>query len=305
MSLKLTRFAPTPSGFLHLGNLYSFLVTKALANHHQSRILLRIDDLDQDRVRDEYIQDIFDSLDFMGLEYDLGPKNLSEFKETWSQLHRLPLYENGLRQLIDSNQLFACNCSRKKIKMMNSDGHYLGHCLGRGIPLGRKETALRLNTEEMDSVKWKQYSGILRESFLPEESLFPVVRKKDRVPSYHLASVMDDIQYGVDLIVRGKDLLPSTLAQMALSTPLSEGRAFQVTQFYHHDLLLGPNRKKLSKSASSESLHFLRTEGLTAAHILELLSKKLGWNTIVSTIADFEVEFLSRLERKNPNLQNQ
>jgi glutamyl/glutaminyl-tRNA synthetase len=85
---KLTRYAPTPSGFLHLGNIYSFILTYHLAKKHQAKILLRIDDLDSDRIKPAYIQDIFDSLDFMELPYDLGPRLTKEYEAEFSQRHQ-------------------------------------------------------------------------------------------------------------------------------------------------------------------------------------------------------------------------
>lgn len=89
MNFNLTRIAPTPSGFLHLGNAFSFLKTKALAQKHNAKILLRIDDLDRERYRPEYVQDIFDTLDFLEIKIDLGPKNLQEFESEWSQVLRM------------------------------------------------------------------------------------------------------------------------------------------------------------------------------------------------------------------------
>jgi glutamyl-tRNA synthetase len=90
MKFAQTRIAPTPSGYLHLGNAYSFLLTKALAKKHGAKILLRIDDLDRDRYRPEYVEDIFATLDFLEIKIDQGPKNSKEMESTWSQVHRHP-----------------------------------------------------------------------------------------------------------------------------------------------------------------------------------------------------------------------
>jgi len=275
MEFKLTRIAPTPSGFLHLGNLYSFLITKALAEKHGAKILLRIDDLDRERYRTEYIQDIFDTLDFMEIRYDLGPKNFQEFDSEWSQIHRLSLYENGLKKLKDQNVLFACDCSRKKIQQMDSSGYYLGHCQDRRIPLDREDVAWRYNTFTADFIKIKEYPDQIKSYTLPEDTAFFVVRKKDKSPAYQLTSVIDDLHYGVDLIIRGTDLFGSTLAQQLVAETL-EDQTFKEVTFLHHKLLRGPNKEKLSKSEGSTSVQFLRKEGKKPADVYQILGELSG-----------------------------
>src|ERR1700755_812419 len=109
---KKTRIAPTPSGFLHLGNAYSFALTAALAEKYGAKILLRIDDLDRERVQKEYVQDIFDTLNFLELPWDEGPRNVMELERDWSQIHRMGLYKEALDLLREEGDLFACNCSR-------------------------------------------------------------------------------------------------------------------------------------------------------------------------------------------------
>ena len=238
MEFKLTRIAPTPSGFLHLGNLYSFLITRVLAERHGAKILLRIDDLDRERFKTEYVQDIFDTLDFMEIGYDLGPKNLQEFDAEWSQIHRLPQYEAGLQKLSAEKILFACDCSRKKIQQMDSSGYYLGHCQDRRIPLDRPDVAWRFNTFIADFIQIQQYPANLQSHVLPEDTAFFVVRKKDKQPAYQLTSLIDDLHFGVDLIVRGTDLFGSTLAQQLIAQAL-ENTSFSQVNFLHHTLLKG------------------------------------------------------------------
>src|SRR6188768_2417676 len=95
-----TRIAPTPSGYLHEGNLYSFVLTWLLAKSSGGQVLLRIDDMDGTRVRSEYLQDIFETLAFVGLTYDEGPVNLADFEQHFGQQHRLAQYESLLADLI-------------------------------------------------------------------------------------------------------------------------------------------------------------------------------------------------------------
>lgn len=284
MEFNLTRIAPTPSGFLHLGNLYSFLITKALAQKHGAKILLRIDDLDRERFRTEYVQDIFDTLDFMEISYDLGPRNLHEFDSEWSQNHRLSLYEEGLEKLKAQNVLFSCDCSRKKIQQMDSSGYYLGHCQDRRIPLDRQEVAWRFNTFTADFIKIKEYPNQFKSYTLPEDTAFFVVRKKDRFPAYQLTSLIDDLHFGVDLIIRGTDLFGSTLAQQLVAETLGD-KSFRDVTFLHHKLLKGPNKEKLSKSEGSTSIQFLRKEGKTPTDIYRILGLISGSK---EPIVDFE-----------------
>jgi glutamyl-tRNA synthetase len=276
MTYQLTRIAPTPSGFLHLGNAYSFLLTQALAKKHGAKILLRIDDLDRERYRPEYVQDIFDTLDFLEIEIDLGPKSVSDLESEWSQVHRMPLYEEALATLRESKLVFSCDCSRNKIQQLDSRGYYLGQCLDRRIPLDRPETAWRVNTLDSDFVEFTVYPDKKNTDLIPEEGAFYVVRKKDGLPAYHLSSVVDDIHFGVDLIVRGKDLYASTLAQLDLARILNQP-SFATTTFLHHDLLKGPNQTKLSKSAGDTSIQYLRKEGKKLKDIKSMLNTLSGF----------------------------
>ena len=123
-----TRLAPTPSGYLHLGNIYSFAVTAALARKTQAKILLRIDDADRERTNKLYVQDIFDTLDFLGIPWDEGPKNTKEYEQEYSQVHRMGIYTKALQQLRESGMLFACTCSRADVLRLNADSIYTGTC---------------------------------------------------------------------------------------------------------------------------------------------------------------------------------
>lgn len=291
MEFNLTRIAPTPSGLLHLGNLYSFLITKALAEKLGIKILLRIDDLDRERFKTEYVQDIFDTLDFMEIGYDLGPKNIQEFESEWSHNHRLSLYEVGLEKLKTQNLLFACDCSRKKIQQMDSSGYYLGHCQDRRIPLDRQDVAWRFNTFTSDFIKIKEYPDAWRSYTLPEDTAFFIVRKKDRLPAYQLTSVIDDLHYGVDLVIRGTDLFGSTLAQQLVAESLDD-QTFKEVTFLHHKLLKGPNKEKLSKSDGSTSVHSLRSSGKKPEDVYRILGEYLE-NSEIRDFESFKDQFLN------------
>ena len=287
MKFSLTRIAPTPSGFLHLGNAYSFLITKAIAEKTGAKILLRIDDLDRERYRPEYVQDIFDTLDFLEIKIDVGPKNIREFETEWSQIHRMSLYEKALEDLRATGTLFACDCSRKKIQQLDSSGYYLGQCLDRRLSLDKPDVAWRINTLESDFQTFTEYPNQRVTALIPQDTAFYVVRKKDRLPAYHLTSVVDDVHFGVDLIIRGKDLYSSTLAQLDLGKKLGYDQ-FSTITFLHHPLIKGEKQEKLSKSDGSTSVQFLRKEGKTLRDLFGILGKSMGSKEEISTFEDFK-----------------
>lgn len=291
MNYNLTRIAPTPSGFLHLGNAFSFLMTKALAEKHGAKILLRIDDLDRERYRTAYVEDIFETLDFLEIPVDLGPKNLKEFESEWSQIHRMTQYEIALEKIRDSGKVFSCDCSRKKIQELNPQGHYLGYCLDRRMKLDKPETAWRINTLESDFLKYLEYPKQPVTSLIPDETAFYLVRKKDRAPAYHLSSVVDDEYFGVDLIIRGKDLLPSTLAQLDLARIIGAEK-FPEATFIHHPLLKGPKKEKLSKSDGATSIQYLRKEGKKLKDIFEILGQMISSDSPIRTFDEFKASIL-------------
>ncbi len=292
MEFKLTRIAPTPSGFLHIGNAFNFLLTKALAKKHNSKILLRIDDLDRERYRKEYVQDIFESLDFLEIKYDLGPNSLEEYEDTWSPRHRIPQYELALKKLRDTSLLFACDCSRKKIQQLDSSGNYLGFCVDRRISLDKKEVAWRMNTFEADLIPIRTYPDLIESHIFPQDIAFYMIRKKDGMPSYQLCSVVDDLHFGVDLIVRGQDLFSSSLAQVHLAETLREGRKFKEITFYHHQLLKGPGKQKLSKSDGATSLKYLIKEGKKLSDIFGLIGEMAGIPDPIQDFSQFKNAFL-------------
>jgi glutamyl-tRNA synthetase len=268
-TFRKTRFAPTPSGFLHLGNLYCFVITHLLAKKSGAKIFLRIDDLDRGRMEKEYLQDIFDTLHFTGLDWNEGPRNIGEFEHSYSQMKRMHLYENALRALKEKELIYACCCSRSRILEENADGIYNGKCRNKNIPLDAKDVCWRLKTNGNRKISMKTLSGETIKTDLPAEMHDFIVRKKDGFPSYQLASVIDDEHLGIDLIIRGEDLHNSSIAQLYLATELDLSN-FPEASFYHHPLILDANGKKLSKSAGDTSIQYLR-KSKTKQEILDMI----------------------------------
>lgn len=270
-----TRIAPTPSGFLHVGNILSFAITSALAKKSNASVLLRIDDLDQARANEEYIQDIFDTLNFLEILWDTGPGDVQDFQSGWSQSHRIGLYNEALNRLRDKGIVFACTCSRQQIKYSQRC-----MCLEKHIPLDTENAAWRLITGT-EKLEIRNYNGEVIQVCLPTEMENFVVRRRDGIPAYQLASVVDDLHYNIELIVRGEDLWSSTIAQHELALALGESR-FNKIAFYHHPLLLEESGQKLSKSAGSTSIKYLRGNGRQPSDIYSMIGKMMGIDQLIS-----------------------
>jgi len=282
-SSNKTRLAPTPSGFLHLGNILSFAITASLARENGAKILLRIDDLDQARVNKQYISDIFDTLNFLEIPWDEGPRDAKEFEESFSQIHRLGIYNAALQQLADERRVFACTCSRSKLQDAPCD------CVNKKISLATENASWRLITDIDAVLKIRNCSGETIRTTLPADMHNFIVRKKDGFPAYQLTSVIDDLFYGISLVVRGNDLWPSTLAQHALALALGKND-FGDIAFCHHQLLTETSGKKLSKSAGATSVKYLRENGKSAGEIYQLTAAMAGvtkptqnWQVLANT----------------------
>lgn len=242
--LLRTRIAPTPSGLLHAGNAVNFLLTEHLARTTGRELLLRVDDLDRERVRPAYVQDIFEQLERLGIHWDLGPRNAEDLEDVWSQRHRLPLYHGLLDELRATSQLFACTCTRTTLMHCR--------CAESGIDLDAPEVSWRLRLSSPCIVTFRtphgQASTDLAELMPP-----PVLRSREGRPAYQVASLADDLHFGIDLIVRGEDLFASTACQVHMARLLGRG-AFTEALFIHHRLLLDAHGAKLSKSAGAAAL---------------------------------------------------
>ncbi|MFN4286350.1 MAG: glutamate--tRNA ligase family protein [Lacibacter sp.] len=274
---KRTRYAPTPSGYLHLGNVVSFVLTAGLAQRFGARILLRIDDLDADRVRPEYLADIFETLRFLNLPWHEGPQTVQEQQTLFSQHLRLRQYYRALDELQQQNLLFACQCSRSQLAAFAAEGGYPGLCEHQNLSLQQPGVAWRFKTPADGVAITMQLPGAAAQTHsFPLSMRGFAVRGKNGMPAYQLASVMDDAYFGVDLIVRGADLLPSSLAQLYLAGFLKEATGFRQAAFFHHPLLHDDAGQKLSKSAGATSIHYLRRKGYSAAAVFTEAARMCG-----------------------------
>lgn len=270
-----SRIAPTPSGFLHAGNAMNFILTWAITRASGGRLLLRIDDLDKGRYRREYVEDIFAGLEWLGLDYDEGPRSVQELEERWSQHHRLNRYQLLLDQLRADKRLFACICSRKEIRERSKDGRYPGTCRDKNLPFDEAETAWRVSGPDhgssIDLVDWQK--GIQAHPLAELDDF--VVRQKNKLPAYQIASLADDIYYGINLIVRGQDLWNSSLSQQYLAHLLHQ-QDFYNCNFFHHALIRNQDGEKMSKSAGADALRSWREDGRPPAFLFQLAAPVLG-----------------------------
>ncbi len=260
LSTFRTRIAPTPSGLLHLGNGVSFIVTWVLARANNGEVFLRIDDLDAERSRPEYVVDIFETLEWLGLDYDEGPSGPDDFYANYSQQLRLEQYQDTLNKLRTKGHLFACTCSRRQINEQSEDGRYPGTCRDQALDWWAPQTAWRVRVPDEVEVSFREWRQG-RSCISPGQEMGDfVLRQKNERPAYQLASLLDDLQWNINFIVRGQDLLSSTGAQIYLAELLNE-TAFTEATFWHHPLLTDESGEKLSKSKMSTALKARREMG--------------------------------------------
>jgi glutamyl-tRNA synthetase len=232
------RLAPTPSGYLHLGNAVNFVLTWLLVRRAGGTLHLRIDDLDRARLRRPYLDNIFRVIDWLGIDYDHGPSGPDDFLRHHSQLLHLPEYNRVLRRLAQQPGLvYATRRSRTSP--------------AEPVPLEAPGAAWRVRVPAEVYVA----GAAVSETRVPLAAVMPdfIIRKKDSVAAYQVASIVDDLRLGTTLVVRGLDLLPSTTAQLWLAAQLAEMQAFNAgrIQFHHHQLVADAAGYKLSKSTQA------------------------------------------------------
>ena len=238
----ITRIAPTPSGYLHEGNRVNFRLTADLAAALGADLALRIDDADATRYRSEYVEDIFRTLVDMGIAWQRGPRDREDFEQHWSQRLRTERYRAevaaaGQRGL----QLYACDCSRTR-QRGPATGGCSGGCRTRRLDSRPGATALRVAVPVGTVIDVDGH----RVDLASEMGDF-VLWRRDDLPAYQLVSVVEDRDLGTTHIVRGRDLLASSAAQIWLAPALGAGNVASAV-YLHHDLVTDGAGAKLSKS---------------------------------------------------------
>jgi glutamyl/glutaminyl-tRNA synthetase len=272
-----TRFAPAPTGYLHLGHAASAVWVWGVARALGGSVLLRIEDHDGGRSRPAYEQALLEDLEWLGLEPDLG--HLAEYRAgacAYRQSERGAAYECELARLAGEGLAFACDCSRRRVResgadLPNEEARYDGRCRERGLapaagrgvrvrvdPGVERFADLRLGPQAQDPSA--QCGDLL-------------VRDRLGQWTYQFAVTVDDWRQEVDLVVRGADLLESTGRQLRLARLL--GRT-SVPRFLHHPLITAPSGAKLSKANRDTGLRELRAAGATAGEVLGAAAAATG-----------------------------
>ena len=232
----VSRLAPTPSGYLHLGNAFSFILTWLLVRRLGGKLHLRIDDLDAPRLNQDCLEDIFIQLEWLGLDYDTGPQGPDDHLRRFSQSLRLEEYMSALEEIRESGLLYACSCSRKQYLSKSKNGQYPGTCREKKLDFNQPGMAWRFRSEtEIPPDDTYLIEGVQEENQLPFLG-DAIMRRKDGLPSYQIASLVDDLKNQCSLIVRGMDLFPSTHFQISVAGKMV-WQEFKEIMFVHHPLL--------------------------------------------------------------------
>ena len=268
----VSRLAPTPSGFLHLGNAVNFMVTWALVRQRGGSLRLRIDDMDGIRFRQDVLEDIFESLEWLGLDWDQGPQGPEQFYRSFSLQAKKEYYREQLQNLgRKSGKTFACVCSRSSIKKISASGLYPGTCRNASHRFIPGKTAVRLMVDDGCTVNVNGRRINLSDTF----GDFVLWRKDDQ-PSYQLASLLEDENDRINLIIRGEDLLLSTAAQR-YTADLFNLKTFLACHVLHHGLITGQDGRKLSKSRGAYALKDIRESGKGPQAAVRAAARVMGF----------------------------
>ncbi len=273
----LTRFAPSPTGYLHLGHVANAVCVWGIARSAGGRVLLRLEDHDRSRCRREYEEALLDDLDWLGLEPDLGTSaELRAGPSPYRQSDADAVYEAELRRLAAGSSVYACDCSRREMALENGDTpdvetRYSGRCRDRGLAAGQGR-GIRLRIEPGE----ERFDDLL----LGAQKQDPAAQcgdllLRDRLGhwTYQFAVVADDVRHAVNLVIRGEDLLGSTGRQIRLARLLGQK---DPPMFIHHPLIRKKSGAKLSKSAGDTGVRELRAAGLTPAKVLGRAAHDIG-----------------------------
>ena len=286
------RLAPSPTGGLHLGHARTFLVAwlASRASAGGGRIVLRLEDIDASRVRPEALASIVHDLEWLGLDWDEGPIR---------QSNRVPLYVEALERLKSAEGVYPCLCTRADIQRAASAPHepirldaeggsltlevgpaYPGTCAGRTVAQASELAASGRSFAWRFRVANPHQPIAWKDEFLGPIALTPhqvggdfVVGRSSGEPSYQLAAALDDALMGVDLVVRGDDLIPSTPRQMLIQQALGHASP----RFFHLPLALAPDGQRLAKRDAALKLETLRGRGVPPEAIVGEVARSCGW----------------------------
>ena len=298
-SLVLSRLAPTPSGYLHFGNAFNFLLTRLLVDYEGGHLHLRIDDLDGSRIKRSSVEDIFVQLEWLGINYDSGPSGPDDLYSIYSQQLRKERYHESLEFIRKSGHLFACECSRSEIRQLSSNGNYPGTCRDKNLNLLKDNYPWRVRVPEQTIVSYKTFANKIKKINVYREMGDFIIKRRDGLPAYQIASIIDDMELGVNLVVRGQDLRASTGAQLFVAKCMNDS-IFPAARFVHHLLQKDESGNKLSKTKGANSLQVLNSKCRKPTWVYQETAKSLNLPfQEIRTFDDLKGIFLSSMALKD------
>jgi len=281
--MTTTRFAPSPSGRLHLGHAYSAAIGHQAARRSGGAFRLRIEDLDPGRCQPEFVEGIYEDLRWLGIDWDGEPI---------IQSRRTHLYADALEQLREQGLVYPCFCTRADIAASLTAPHgdagssYPGTC--RSLPDDPERRATTPHSWRLDSAKalastgglpgWTEEDGRQYQAN-PGDIGDAILARKDAPSSYHLACVVDDAASGVSEVVRGADLRPSTPVQRLLQDLLGLPEPI----YRHHPLILHEDGRRLAKRDLAPTLAAMRADGIAGPALAgDLVAGRLPLGFILS-----------------------
>jgi glutamyl-tRNA synthetase len=279
------RLAPSPTGYVHLGNAWAFLLAWLSVRARNGRLILRVEDIDPQRSKTKFVDALLEDLRWLGLDWDEGP-DIAGPAQPYLQSLRTGRYEEALARLDMSGATYPCFCTRGELRNLASAPHagdigppYPGTCRR----LDERQRAALLGTGRKAAVRLccageeVSFTDLLRgekQMRLADCGGDFALRRSDGVVSYQLAVTVDDAAMGITEVVRGRDILHSTPRQLVLQRLLG----YATPGYAHIPLLLDNNGERLAKRHQSLSLRSLRQQGADARRIVGLLSRMAGFN---------------------------
>lgn len=278
--MVIGRFAPTPSGFLHLGNVFCTLLAWLYAKSQDGKIVLRIEDLDSSRCSVEKADALAKDLEWLGITWDEGAYASGEHA-SYFQSNRFNIYEGYFNTLIEKDMIYPCFCSRSELHAVNaphlSDGRYIypGSCRNltdeeRAERMQSRKPCYRIKVQNKEIVFDDGHYGVMKYNLVEEGGDF-IVRRSDGIYAYQLAVVIDDALMHVNQVVRGADLLSSTAMQLYLYDCLG----LRAPSFIHIPLIVAPDGRRLAKRDGGMELRVLKEK-------FKKPEKIIGWLALMA-----------------------
>ncbi|MDA0737647.1 MAG: glutamate--tRNA ligase [Nitrospirae bacterium] len=264
------RFAPSPTGYLHIGGVRTALFNWLFARHHGGTFVLRIEDTDRDRSTDEAIDAILEGLRWTGLDWDEGP-----FRQT----DRLDLYREKSQQLFDQGKAYWCVCTPEELELRRKEAQakgesikYDGRCRDLGITKPAQPAALRFKSPQEGQTV---VDDLIKGKIVFENTVLDdlIILRSNNYPTYNFSVVIDDALMGITHVIRGDDHVNNTPRQV----PMFEALGYQVPHFAHLPMILGSDKARLSKRHGATSVLAYQEMGYLPEALVNYLVR-LGWS---------------------------